>query len=113
MKKEIKNFSKITEITLIILTIISLIISALVYTNIIYDTDSLTLNNIVISKPFTITLWIDNILIYIVSIFYIADTIEQKKNILLKLSLCIFSICTTIVCSTFIINGIAKIFNIL
>ena len=35
MKKEIKNFEKIMEIMLIVLTIISLIINALEYTNMI------------------------------------------------------------------------------
>lgn len=114
MKKEIKNFSKIIEVILIVLTIISLIISALTYTNTIYNWsyDTTNLNNLVISKPFTILLWIDNILIYIISIFYIVDTIKENKNKLIKLSFCIFSVCTTIICSTMIINGIAKLFKI-
>ena len=35
-----------------------------------------------IIKPFTITLWVDNILIILVSIFYIIDTIVYViKNI--------------------------------
>ena len=86
MKKEIKNFGKWVEIILIVLTIISLIISALEYTNLIYSDsfNTIALNDILISKPFTITLWVDNILIILVSIFYIIDTLEQKKNLFLK-----------------------------
>lgn len=114
MKKEIKNFGKWIEILLIILTFVSLIISALEYTNIIHNMsyDTTKLNDFVVSTPFSLILWIDNILLFLVSIFYIIDTIQQKKNIFLKLSFCLFSICTTMVISTFIINVIAKIFGI-
>ena len=114
MKKEIKNFGKWIEILLIILTFVSLIISALEYTNIIYNMtyDTTKLNDFVVSTPFSIILWVDNILLFLVSIFYIIDTIQQKKNTFLKLSFCLFSICTTMVMSTFIINGIAKLFGI-
>lgn len=115
MKKEIKNFGKWVEIILIVLTAISLIICALEYTNIIYSDsfDTMVLNNILISKPFTIILWANNISIILVSIFYIIDTIEQKKNLFLKLSFCLFCICTTMLVSCLIINGIAKIFGII
>ena len=114
MKKEIKNFGKYLEITLIILTFISLILAVLVNTNIIYNAtyDTLKLNNIVTNSVFNIFLWIDNILIYLISIFYIIDTIKEKKNVFLKISFSIFSICTTLVVSTLIINGVAKIFGI-
>lgn len=114
MRKEIKNFGKLVEILLIILTAISLIISALEHTNMIYNWsyDTMKLNNLLVSTPFTIALWIDNILLFLVSIFYIIDTIQQKKNVFLKLSFCVFSICTTMVVSTLIINGIAKLFGI-
>lgn len=114
MNKEIKNFSKWIEFILIILTFISLIISSLQYTNIIYvnSYDTMKLNDLLVSTPFTVALWIDNILLFLVSIFYVIDTIQQKKNMLLKLSFCVFSICTTMVASTLIINGIAKIFGI-
>lgn len=114
MKKEIKNFGKIVEIILIILTFISLIINTLEFTNIIYNWtyDTETLNSLLISTPFSILLWIDNILIYLVSLFYIIDTIEQKKNMLLKLSFCLFSICTTMVVSISIINLVANLFGI-
>ena len=114
MGKDIKNFGKWIEIILIILTFISLIISALEHTNMIYNWsfDTMKLNDLLVSTPFTIILWIDNLLIILVSIFYVIDTVQQKKNVFLKLSFCIFSICTTMLVSTFIINGIAEIFGI-
>ncbi len=115
MKKEIKNFGNVIEVELVFLTFINLIICALEYTNIIYAEtyDTMRLNNILIGTPFTIFLWLDNILIYITSIFYIIDTIQKKNNMLIKLSFCFVSICTSIVMSTFIINGVAKLFGII
>lgn len=114
MKKEIKNFGKIVEIILIILTIVSLIITSLEYTNMVYNAtyDTNGLNALLISTPFTIILWSNNILIYLISIFYIIDTIRYQDNKLLRLSFCIFSILTTIVVQTFIINFIASLFGI-
>ena len=114
MKKEIKNFGKIVEIILIILTIVSLIITSLEYTNMVYNAtyDTNVLNALLISTPFTIILWSNNILIYLISIFYIIDTIRYQDNKLLRLSFCIFSILTTIVVQTFIINFIASLFCI-
>lgn len=114
MKKEIKNFEKYVGIILIILTVLSLIINALEYTNIIYNMsyDTTKLNDLVVSTPFTIILWIDNILIYIMSIFYIISSIQSKKDVIVKISFAIFSIATTIIVSTFIINFVASIFGI-
>ena len=114
MKKEIKNFGKIVEIILIILTIVSLIITSLEYTNMVYNAtyDTNVLNALLISTPFTIISWSNNILIYLISIFYIIDTIRYQDNKLLRLSFCIFSILTTIVVQTFIINFIASLFGI-
>ena len=111
---EIKNFGKIVEIVLIILTLISLIINALQFTNNIYDCfyDTSNLNSFLISTPFTVLLWVDNLLIYLVSIFYIIDTIQQKKNMFLKLSFCLFSILTTIGVSVSIINFVASLFGV-
>lgn len=114
MNKEIKNFGKVIEICLIVLTFISLIINAFIFTNSIYNCtyDTLNLNSLVISNSFNILFWVDNILIFLLNIFYIIDTIQKKENLLLKLSFSLFSICTTIIVSNFIINFIAKIFKI-
>lgn len=115
MQKEIKKFGKILEIILIFLTFISLIINAFAYTNALYNGtyDTMKLNAFLSTTFFESSMWIVNILIYLVGLFYIIDTIQQKKDLLLKLSFCLFSICTTIVFSPLIINGIAKIFGIL
>lgn len=114
MKKEIKNFGKILEVILIILTFVSLVIDLLIITNTIYiyRYDTMSLNSVVISMPFNVVLWINNILIYFISIFYIIDTIKEKKNVLLKLSFCLFSILTTIVVFSLIMNFVAELFNI-
>lgn len=114
MKKEIKNFEKIVGIVLVILTIISLMISALHYTHLIYDYsyDTTSLNALLVSKPFDILLWVDNILIYLFGLFYIISAIQSKKEVLIKVSFSIFSIVTTMVASCLIINGIASIFHI-
>lgn len=114
MRKELKNFGTYVEMILIVLTFISLIINSLEFTNIIYNCsyDTVNLNNFLVSSLFDILLWVDNILIYLVSIFYIVDTIQQKKHMVLKLSFCLFSICTTMIVSTFIISFIANVFGI-
>ena len=114
MKKEIKNFEKSIQIILIILTIISLIINALQYTygiyNMTYNTDKL--NSLLISTPYYIVLWIDNILIYIFGLLNIYCSIKSKKEILLNVSISLFSILTTIVVATFIINFVANVFGL-
>lgn len=114
MKKEIKNFGMYLEIALIILTVLSLMINALEYTNMIYNYsyDTLSLNNFLISPLFNVLLWVDNILIYLISIFYIIDSIQEKKNVFLKLSFCLFSIFTTMIVSSLIINVIAELFHV-
>lgn len=114
MKKEIKNYEKITEIILIILTFISLIINPLVFTNALYSCsyETVNLNNLVITPFFNIILWIDNISIYIVSIFYIISAMESKQNVRIKIIFSIFSILTTTCVMTLIINLIASIFGI-
>ncbi len=114
MKKEIKYFEQIVEITLVVLTAISLIINALEFTNMIYNWsyDTTKLNSLLISKPFGILLWLDNIFVYLFSIFYIISAVQSKKNVLIKVSFAIFSILTTIVASIILINGVASIFGI-
>ena len=114
MRKEIKNFDKIVGVTLIILTVVSLMINSLQYTNIIYNMsyDTLKLNTLVTNDSFTILLWADNLLIYLFGLLYIISSIKSKKDVLLKISFSIFSILTTLVASTLIINGVASLFGI-
>ena len=114
MRKEIKNFDKIVGIVLIVLTVISLVINALIFTNTIYNCtyDTTNLNNLVISTPFNVIMWIDNILIYLFGLFYILSAIDTKKEMLLKISFSIFSIVTTIIVFSFVINFVATIFGV-
>ncbi len=107
-------FSFVLGIVLIILTAISLIINTLQFTNQIYSWNYNTerLNNLLTSNPFGILLWFDNILIYICSILYIVSAIKSKKDILIKISFSLFSILTTIVVTTLLINVVASIFGI-
>lgn len=114
MKKEIKNFEKIVGIALVVLTVISLIINVLLFTNMIYNWsyDTERLNRLVISKPFDLLLWADNILIYLLSIFYVISAIQSKKDVFIKVSFAVFSILTTIVVSILLVNSVASIFGI-
>lgn len=119
MKKEIKNFGKITEIILIILTFSSLIINALYLTNYIHSLQgeimSLNLqaiNSFCENSLFNLILWSNNILIYFVLIFYIIDTIKTKKNMFLKISFALFSFFTTLIVMFGIMNFISDIFGV-
>lgn len=114
MRKEIKNLDKIVGIVLIILTAISLVINALQFTHGIYNCiyDTTKLNSLLISTPFGVVLWLDNILVYLFGLLYILSAIDTKKDMLLKISFSIFSIVTTMISSTLIINFVATIFGL-
>lgn len=119
MKKEIKNFGKITEIILVILTFSSLIINALYLTNYIQSLQGeimilnlQAINSFCENSLFNIILWSNNILIYFVLIFYIIDTIKTKKNMFLKFSFALFSFFTTLIVMFGIMNFISDIFGV-
>lgn len=114
--KEI-NIEKLVRNILIILTIISFTITILVITNTIYNDFALTnnnysLNNIITDFKFEITFWIDNILIYLFSIIYIILGIKSKQEVVLKIFFSLFSVLSTIVVITLIMNFIAKLYGI-
>lgn len=113
MRREIKYFDKIVGFSLIILTMISLVMNGLYYTYAIYDCtyDVASLNQFLVSKPLEFILWIDNILIYVLGLIYIIEAIKTKKDRLLKVSLSLFSVLTTMIVSTGIINLIASLFG--
>ena len=94
MKKEI-----IVRNVLIVLTFISLIITFLNFTYLAYQERNIDL--------------INNFLVIIFAIIYIVLGIKSKKEVLLKVSFSIFSILTTMVVLTFIINFIASLFNMI
>lgn len=107
MKKD-----KVIRNILIIVTIIALIIDSLLHTNQIYscNLDTMKLNKILISLPFTIILYSDYILIYIISIWYAILSIKSKKEVGLKIAFCLISI--FIATKWVVINTIAEIFGI-
>lgn len=109
MKKEI-----IVRNVLIVLTFISLIITFLNFTYLTYQERNIDLiNNFLVNYVNNAFLFIDNFLVIIFGIIYIALGIKSKKEVLLKVSFSIFSILTTMVVLTFIINFIASLFNMI
>ena len=109
MKKEI-----IVRNVLIVLTFISLIITFLNFTYLTYQERNIDLiNNFLVNYVNNAFLFIDNFLVIIFGIIYIVLGIKWKKEVLLKVSFSIFSILTTMVVLTFIINFIASLFNMI
>lgn len=109
MKKEI-----IVRNVLIVLTFISLIITFLNFTYLTYQERNIDLiNNFLVNYVNNAFLFIDNFLVIIFAIIYIVLGIKSKKEVLLKVSFSIFSILTTMVVLTFIINFIASLFNMI
>ncbi len=114
MKREIKNFNQIVGIVLTILTGISVIINVPLFTNMIYNCsyDTMRLNELLVSTPFNILLWVDNILIFVIALFYIISSIKEKKNSFIKISFAVFAVLTTIVVQSFAINWVAELFGV-
>lgn len=112
MKKEVKEYTIIK--VLILLTGISLIMNSLLFTNMIYSSsyDTTKLNHLLVSTPFNVVLWINNILIYIFGIVALIKTIRSKEEKVLKISFVLFAIMTTIFISIMIINMMATLFGI-
>ena len=109
MRKEI-----IVRNVLIVLTFISLIITFLNFTYLTYQERNIDLiNNFLVNYVNNAFLFIDNFLVIIFGIIYIVLGIKSKKEVLLKVSFSIFSILTTMVVLTFIINFIASLFNMI
>lgn len=111
---EEKNYNKekIVRNILIVLTVISLVITTLNFTYLIYQNMSIeSINDFLIKYVNNWLLWIDNILIFIFAITYIVLGIKSKKEVLLKVVFSIFSIFTTMIALTFTINIIAELFH--
>ena len=108
-----KNLEKIFKYGFIIFSFISLIITILNFTYITYQDGNIeTINNLLVNYVNKI-FWIENIILYIFSVGYIIFSIKSKKEVLLKVSFCIFSILTSIIALTLIINILASQFGII
>jgi len=114
MNKKVINKEKVIRNLLIISVIISLIVKSLHYTYLIYNEefDTFVLNNLLVSQPFTILLWIDNLLVYLLGIWYMILGIKSKQEVVVKVSFSVLAILTTIVSSTFAVNIVAKVFGL-
>ena len=111
-KKKKFNQEIVVRNILIILTFVSIIITFFNYTYITYqDMNINKINNFLIRYVNGWLLWVDNILLYVFAIIYIFFGIKSKKEVLLKVSFSIFSILTTVIVSTLIINLIASLFG--
>lgn len=117
LKKEIKNYERNVTIILVILTVISLVINALVYTTGLYSDDTFynteAIRSVVNSGWFMIVLWIDNIAIYVTNLFYFAGIIDSKRDMLVKISFGIFSILSTVLINVQIVNLVASLFGLI
>lgn len=113
MEHKNKKFEieKIVRNGLIILTLISLICSMFHFAYLFYQDNNIeNINNFLLKYDFI--LYIDNILLYVFAIFYIIIGIKSKKEVALKISFSIFSIITTMIVLTLIVNVIAEMFGV-
>ena len=113
-KKQKRDIEKIICIILIILTFISIVSSMFNFAYLFYSNSYI--NNIDKINKFLLKyntlMVIDNILIIIVAILYLILGIRSKKEVILKVSFSIFSILTTMIVLTLIVNVIAELFGI-
>lgn len=113
-KKQNTNIEKIVCIILIVLTFISIISSMFNFAYLFYSNSYINnidkINNFLLK--YNTLMVIDNILIYIVAILYIILGIRSKKEVILKVSFSIFSILTTMIVLTLIVNVIVELFGI-
>ena len=106
------NKEKIIRNILIVLTTISLIITILNLTYQVYvELNIEKINNFLVNYINTWLMWIDNIFLYIFAFIYIVLGIKSKNEIALKVSFGIFSILTSIMTLTFLVNLIARMFG--
>ena len=108
------NKEKMVRNILIVLTFISLIITFLNFTYLTYQDRNIDLiNHFLVNYVNNLFVFIDNFLVIIFAIIYIVLGIKSKQEVTLKIFFSIFSLLTTMVVLTFIINFLAALFNIL
>ena len=116
MASKLKKYEieKIVRNGLIILTFVSIICSMFHFAYLFYSNSYI--NNIkkinTFLAKYDFILLIDNILLYIFAIAYIILGIKSKNEVGLKISFSIFSIITTMIILTLIVNVIAEAFGI-
>jgi hypothetical protein len=118
MNEGVKNMKKLLKydvenaikIVLIILTFVNLIWVLIHFTYNIYDDGNISYINNFLLKINDILLIMD-IAMYIVTIVYIVAAIKSKKELLLKLSLALFSLLTNMISITLIVNLFSIIFK--
>ena len=100
-----KSIEKIVRNILIVLTFISLIITFLNFTYLTYQDRNIDLiNDFLVNYVNNAFVFIDNFLVIIFAIIYVVLGIKSKKEVVLKIAFSVFSILTTMVVLTFIIN---------
>lgn len=110
----IEKTEKVVKVALIVLTFISIIITTLNMTYQVYQNNNIErINDFLVNFVNTWPLWLDNILVILLAIVYMILGIKSKKEILLKIAFSIFSIMTTMLVLTGIINVFASIFEML
>ena len=108
-----KNIEKVFKYGFILFSFISLIITILNFTYITYQDGNIEKINNLLVNYVNKTFWIENILLYIFAIGYIIISIKSKKDVLFKVSSCIFSILTSMIILTLIINILASAFGLI
>ncbi len=118
VKKEEKKkitYEKVVSILFIIVSVINLIINYIIFPqycyNRVYEATEFY-NSLLSSSLFGILLWSGSILVYIFGIWYLILVIKAKKQVLVKSSLIILSVCYAPVTINLIMNFLAKFFFI-
>jgi len=107
------KLEKIVRNTLIVLTVVSLLINALQFTNAIYSRmNTVRLNDVFVNPIFTFILWLDNILLYLFACWYMVLAEKSKQEVVIKISFSILAMLTTISSSVIVVNLVAELFGL-
>ena len=108
-----RNIVKIVEIVLIVSSFVNLIINSIVFSHLISNDNALFdangISKLITINPLSITILLDNILVFIFGIWYSIISVKSSKDVLIKLSFSIFSIITTTIVSLLFINFLINI----
>jgi len=108
------NVERVVRDILIALTFISIVIVVLNFTYLTYQNNNILLiNSLLVNFVNKWLLLVDNILLFIFAIIYIVLAVKSKTDLVLKVSFSIFSIITSMISLTAIINVLARLFKII